>query len=346
MRLALAHAFAPLLAGCFLLGAPGYEGPVSDHFDGERFHNLGPEGEKGFLAFLRWRFAREPGAWPERIDAPPGPPPPERVGAGELRATMIGHSTLLLQMDGVNVLTDPIWSERASPVAWAGPKRVRPPGIRFEDLPPIDAVIVSHNHYDHLDLPTLRRLWDAHRPRVFVGLGNGALLAEEGIPSEEVDWWDERPLSDAVTLASVPAQHWSARGLFDRRRTLWTGYVLKGPGGPVYFAGCTGRGPHFAMIRERFGPVRLALLPIGAYKPRWFMKENHLSPREAAEAAHGLEARTAYGIHWGTFALGDDGEREPVEDLRAALAEMTNPGPSFTVLGFGEGRVPPPLAAP
>ena len=312
---------------------------ASDHFDGKRFHNQETTEHGGFGLLLKWALNREPGPWRSWTDAEPGPPPPARVGPGELRVTYVNHATALVQMDGVNLLTDPIWSERCSPVGFAGPRRVRPPGLRFEDLPPIDLVLVSHNHYDHLDVPTLRRLHAAHGPRALAPLGNRRLLERTGLRADELDWWDAVDLG-AVTATLVPAKHFSSRSVSDRDRTLWGGFVVTGAAGAVYFAGDTGFGPHFAQIRERFGPVRLALLPIGAFRPTWFMSRVHVSPDEAVRAHQVLEAGTSVGIHFGTFRLADDGQDEPPARLEQALreAEAASARPRFWVLGFGEGR--------
>jgi L-ascorbate metabolism protein UlaG (beta-lactamase superfamily) len=324
--------------GCHALSAPMYQGPKSDHFDGERFHNLEPRRSR--MTFLEWQMNRERGAWADWTEAPPGPPPPRRVARGAVRVTFINHATTLLQLDGVNVLTDPIWSERCSPVSFIGPKRVRPPGIRFEDLPPIDAVILSHNHYDHMDVPTLKRLV-AQFPnaRFFAGLGNKAFLESKGIPHvTELDWWQEAQLTPEVKLVSTPSQHFSNRGLDDDNGTLWTSYVLQGPSGVTFFAGDTGYGQQFRKVRERFGPVRLAVLPIGAYKPEAFMEVIHVSPREAVQASVDLEAKVSVPMHYGTFNLGDDGQEEPVTELGKALDALPEHKPQFWVLGFGEGR--------
>jgi L-ascorbate metabolism protein UlaG (beta-lactamase superfamily) len=330
--------------GCCAWSAPRYRG-LSTHFDGERFLNVPNIEHRGVRDMVKWMRHREPGPWRDWTDAPPGAPPPRRVGAGELRVTFINHATTLVQLDGLNLLTDPIWSERASPVAWAGPRRHRPPGIRFEDLPSIDVVLVSHNHYDHLDLPTLRRLVREHRPRVFVGLGNRPTLERGGVPgAQELEWWQGAELAPGVRLTAVPAQHFSGRGLADRDRTLWAGYVVRGPAGAVYFAGDTGYGPHFAEIARRLGPIRLALIPIGAFRPRWFMAPVHLAPDEAVRAAEDVRAATTVAIHFGTFHLGDDGQEEAPALLAEAVAART-PRPRFWVLGFGEGRDVPPAAA-
>jgi L-ascorbate metabolism protein UlaG (beta-lactamase superfamily) len=313
------------------IAAPRYRGPITDHFDGHRFHNPGPALQSG-RSFIKWVMNRDRGHWNEWTDAPFGPPPPRRVGEGELRVTFINHATTLIQLDGMNILTDPIWSERTSPVAFAGPRRHRPPGIRFEDLPPIDLVLVSHNHYDHLDVPTLKRLRNSP---ILTPLGNGALMRRHGISASELDWWQTKSIA---TL--VPSHHFCARGLTDRDRNLWGGFVISSRSGNVYFAGDTGWGEHFAQISARFQPIRLALLPIGAYLPRWFMKPAHIDPQEAVEAHRILEAHTSIAIHFGCFALGDDGEFEPVRDLRLALA--ANGNPRFWILDHGEGRAVPP----
>jgi L-ascorbate metabolism protein UlaG (beta-lactamase superfamily) len=343
----LVASLALLSTGCSVFSVRGHRGPPTDHFDGERFHNQVPAEDHGPLALLKWMFTREAGPWREYTDASPGPPPPARVGPGELRVTFVNHSTVLLQLDGVNVLTDPVWSDRVGPVSWAGAKRHRPPGIRFEDLPPIDVVLVSHNHYDHFDLPTLARLVARDRPRILVGLGNRDLLVEHGIGAAavELDWWDSREVR-GLTFTAVPASHWSNRGLADRRKTLWCGYAIEGAAGRVVFAGDTGYGPHFAEIRERLGPPRLALLPIGAYRPRWFMERYHMNPADALLAHRDLAAGTSVGIHFGTFSLADDGEDEPAAELRRLLDEAGADAPRFWALENGEGRdVPPPRPA-
>lgn len=330
------------VVGC-ALSAPTWRGEKGPHFDGERF--ITPEAPKkvgsfgtlgGLSSFFKWQRERQQGPWKSYREEPYGSRPPYEVARGAMRVTFINHATTLIQLDGVNVLTDPIYSERASPVSFAGPKRVRPPGIRFEELPRIDAVVVSHNHYDHLDVPTLKRVaatWP--KARIFVGLGNKAFLEAQGLADvAELDWWDAQELK-GITVRSVPNQHFSNRGLFDADGTLWTAWVLEGSAGKAYFGGDTGYGAHFAEVQKRLGPMRLAVLPIGAYKPEWFMSAIHMSPKEAVQAAVDLKATLAVPMHYGTFPLADDGETEAVEALEAALAETPAP---FAVLGFGEGR--------
>ncbi len=332
-----ATALGTFPAGCSAFAAAGYKGPPSDHFDGRVFHNERPSATPS-SNFLKWALHRRAGPW-QVTRASPGPPPPLRVEGDSLRVTFVNHATVLIQTAGLNVLTDPIWSERCSPLSWIGPQRVRPPGIRFEDLPPIDVVLISHDHYDHMDLPTLRRLNEKFHPRFFTGLGNADILAGANIPgATELDWWQGAALAPGVELTAVPAQHFSNRSLTDRNNTLWEGFVIQGPAGAVYFAGDTGYGPHFAEIHQRFGPIRLAMLPIGAYEPEWFMGAIHESPAQAVQAQRDLGASTAVAIHFGTFPLADDGQDEPVRALRAALRKAGPSAPRFWALGFGEGR--------
>lgn len=246
--------------------------------------------------------------------------PPPSVAGCECRVTLVNHSTLLIQYANQNLLTDPIWSDRASPVSWFGPQRFAAPGVRLTDLPRIDLLLLSHNHYDHLDVPTLRQILAKHQPRIIAPLGVASFLAAQRIrDANELDWWQSE---GAVTC--LPARHFSARGVTDRNRTLWCSYWIETPAGSVYFAADTAFGPHFEDIRQRLGSPRLALLPIGAYKPEWFMQPVHMTPAQAVEAHRVLAPERSLAIHWGTFQLADDAQEEPVRDLQRALAQ--NPG--------------------
>ena len=220
-----------LLAGCCTFSAPRYEGEPTEHFDGRQFVNRDPIEEKRFGDFLRWVSNRRPGLWTNLPYGDVyGAPPPERVSDGQLRVTFINHATTLVQVDGVNILTDPVWSERVGPRPWLGVKRRRPPGLRFEDLPPIDAVVISHNHYDHFDIPTLKRLAREHRPTFYVGLGSAALLERHGIETGvDLGWWESQDLANGLRVHAVPAQHFSNRGLCDRNANQGGGLRARVP---------------------------------------------------------------------------------------------------------------------
>ena len=287
------------------------------HFDGKRFYNPHAPQCRGFRDALRWKLTSRPEPSPRFVADVDPSTPPRRVEGSGLRTTLVNHSTVLLQQRGCNILTDPIWSERPSPVSWAGPRRRRVPGVSWEDLPSIDAVLISHNHYDHLDLPTLRRLAARGESTFVVPTRVARLLRSERIgPVHELDWGESLSLS-GVTVHCVPALHFSSRGIYDRNMTLWCGYVIESQGRLVYFAGDTAFGSHFAQIREKFGSPRLALLPIGAYLPRWFMSPVHMAPDEAVRAHAILGAKTSIAIHHGTFQLADEGIDTPRRQLLA-----------------------------
>ena len=235
-----------------------------------------------------------------------------RANTGDPTVTWVGHATLLVQLDGVNVLTDPQWSRRASPLTFAGPKRLTAPALAFEDLPPVHIVVISHDHYDHLDVATVRRLAAEHRPRFLVPLGIKAWFADVGITEnvEELDWWDARTVR-GITFTCVPAQHFAQRTLWDMNRRLWAGWTIAGRDRRLYFAGDTGYFAGFKEIGARLGPFDLAALPIGAYLPPIIMKPMHTDPRDAVEAFIDVGARALLPIHWGTFDLADEPIDEP-----------------------------------
>jgi L-ascorbate metabolism protein UlaG (beta-lactamase superfamily) len=298
-----------------------YAGPPSDHFDGVRFFNPGqPVADAGLRDVLRWKLANGAARWPKSVPVVPARPEPRVAG---MRVTMVGHASLLIQAAGVNILTDPVWSKRASPLSFAGPRRVTAPGIAFEDLPPIDVVLLSHCHYDHMDLATLRRLHAAHAPLMAMPLGNDAIV-RKAIPGARCvvgDWWDQLALGEGIATTLTPARHWANRSPYDVRMALWAGHYLTTPAGSIWFAGDTGYGDGaiFRELRMRLGAPDAALIPIGAYAPRWFMAAQHVDPAEAVQIFHDVGAGQALGIHWGTFQLTDEARDAPVVELATAV---------------------------
>jgi L-ascorbate metabolism protein UlaG (beta-lactamase superfamily) len=312
--------------------------PLSDHFDGRLFFN--PTLPKGFAHSRRevLRMLREPRSpWPAWVENRGVPRLDQKLGADEIAITFVNHATFLIQAAGVTILTDPMWSERASPFRRIGPKRVRAPGVPFDDLPAIDMVLLSHNHYDHLDVATLKRLRQRFTPAVLAAMGDGRLVAPLGFTRvHELDWWQQVRFSDTLAITFVPAQHFSARGLFDRRKSLWGGYMIESRGRRIYFGGDTGYSTHFANIRGRLGSPDIAMLGIGAYEPRWFMQDQHMNPSDAVKALSDCGAAQALAHHHGTFQLADEAIEAPVTALHAALDEMKIPHERFVALKPGQ----------
>jgi L-ascorbate metabolism protein UlaG (beta-lactamase superfamily) len=314
--------------------------PISDHYDGAHFfnpeptHRSGGGKRRGFLSLLRARWRNDAGwaTWPKRVGnasyPPPGPPP---------TVTFIGHSSFLLRMPGLTLLTDPVFSRRCSPSQWVGPKRVRDPGLRLDELPNIDLILLSHNHYDHMDLRALRRLRQRFPDAAIVTtLGNAAFLARKGLHGAvELDWWQNVALGSTI-ITATPARHFAARTLWDRNETLWAGFMIQVGGTRVYFAGDTGYTKFFAEINARLGAPDLALLPIGAYEPRWFMGPVHMNPADAVLAFQDLQARRAVGMHYGTFQLTAEEIDAPQRDLAVALHAAGIDRESFVALDAGE----------
>jgi L-ascorbate metabolism protein UlaG (beta-lactamase superfamily) len=305
---------------------------TSDHFDGQRFRNPG-------FAVHRMsevpRMLREPRTpWPKHVDQPTVRPP-ARDGAAAT-VTFIGHSTFLIQTAAGNILTDPMYSGRAGPLNRIGPRRVRPPAVRFDDLPAISTVLLSHNHYDHCDVATLRRLARRFDPLVVTPLENGRLVRSTGIRRiEECDWW-QQAASPTLPITLTPARHFSARTPFDRNRALWSGFVLAAGNVRIFFAGDTAYAPFFKDIRQRLGPIDLALLPIGAYEPRWFMQAVHMNPADAVQAHLDLQAAESIGMHFGTFQMTAEGIDAPLRALDEARRARNIDPSRFGTLGFGE----------
>jgi L-ascorbate metabolism protein UlaG (beta-lactamase superfamily) len=305
----------------------------TDHFDGRRFFN--PNGANGQPVWAVPRVLLTPWTrWPSEVSVEPRRPP--HPGPDEVVVTFVGHATFLIQVAAISILIDPVYSRRASPVSFAGPRRVRAPGVRFEDLPAISLVLLSHNHYDHCDLGALRLLERRFHPPVVTPLGNGRLLRSAGIVRvEEIDWW-EATSAAPLPITLTPAQHFSARGMFDRNGALWGGFLIEADGHRILHAGDSGYGPHFREIATRLGPIDLALLPIGAYEPRWFMKDIHMNPAEAVQAHLDLAAHQSIAMHFGTFQLTPEGIDEPVRELAKALRERGVAAERFRVVKVGE----------
>jgi len=309
------------------LDARYYRGPVSDHFDGERFINpdgaddaLSPPGGTGTM--LRYVTARDNRpVWPDRVAVTPGKPP-ARVEGDRMLATWIGHATVLVQTQGLNILTDPVWSKSAGPFG-IGPTRVAEPGIRFSDLPKIDLVLVSHDHYDHMDLATLRKLWDRDHPLIVTSLGNDSVIGQAGVPTRALDWGGQVAVRPGVSVVVNRSHHWDSRWFADRNRALWSGFVVRLPGGNLFFAGDTGAGDlKWADQAASYGPIRLALIPIGAFRfsAGQMAAGSHVGPVDAVEVYRRLGAAQAIAIHWGTFRLSYEGWDTPPRLLAAAAA--------------------------
>jgi L-ascorbate metabolism protein UlaG (beta-lactamase superfamily) len=341
---AIAICLAPTVIPPFL-DRVYYDGPATDHFRDGRFFNPGETGFRygaPFRFFNRWATG-ERSEWPERVPVRQTVPP-LRVDGDDMRVTWIGHATVLIQTQGLNILTDPIWSERASPFSFMGPKRVRAPGVAFDRLPKIDLVLISHNHYDHLDLATLKRLWQRDRPLIVTSLGNDSILNDEGIEARALDWNGRIAAARNVEVIVERNHHWSSRWSTDRNRALWSAFTVRLPGGNIFYSGDTGYGDG-SWVREAAsrGPFRLAIIPIGAYEPRDFMKTNHVNPEEAIRIFEALNPVRALGIHWGTFQLTFEPIDEPRQRLEALKRQRRLAPDRFVAVEAGQAFAVPPL---
>ncbi len=318
-----------------------YKGPKSDHYNGVNFFN--PEGvePRKLTEVLKWQLSGGRAKWPDHYPSPfDKAKPATRVEGDDIKITMIGHATLLVQVAGLNFITDPVFTERASPVQFVGPKRVNPPGVRFEDLPPIDYVLLSHNHYDHLDLETLDRLVKEHDAEIICPLGNDVIVSKKNVDARFImgDWGDVVDLKNKCRVHFEPAHHWSARGVKDRRMALWAAFVLETPQGKIYHVGDTGfhDGINYKALAEKHGEMRASILPIGAYEPRWFMKGQHQNPDEAVQGHLLCKSQTTIAHHWGTFQLTNEAIEAPLEALAEAKQKHGLADEAFVVLRPGE----------
>jgi len=330
-----------IIGVCMVLSicnGPKYQGPVSDHFDGKHFSAPEPLPPKSWLDVWKWRLTARRMPWPQWVNITPDKPPAQVEGS-QLRVSFVNHATFLLQTEGLNILTDPIWSDRASPLSFIGPKRVTAPGIVWNDLPKIDLVLISHSHYDHLDIPTLKKLVARDNPQIIVPLGVDTIIRNH-MPQAKVqamDWGQEDDFS-GIAIHAEPTYHWSARSFWDRNETLWASYVIATPHGKIYFSGDTGyaSGKVFREIGKKYGSIRFAMIGIGAYEPRWFMKPSHINPDEAVQVFQDIRAQHAVPMHWGTFQLSDEGRDQPVQDLYKALDTAKIPRQKFQALDPGQ----------
>ncbi|PWU04279.1 MAG: hydrolase [Verrucomicrobia bacterium] len=292
--------------------------PHSDHCDGEKFSNTHVKERYPLSRFIKWRIIRKPHKWPKWVQNR-HPYQPPNLKENEVAISFIYHASFLIQTMNLNILIDPIYSKRASPVSFLGPKRIRLPGVPYSTLPPIHLVLLSHNHYDHLDIPTLNLLKKTHNPLFITGLGNKKFLKSEGLlKTLELDWWEKHKDSE-INITSVPAQHFSSRTPFDRNHTLWSGFVIEIQNKKIYHAGDTGYSPHFKEIYKKLGAPDVSLLPIGCYQPRWFMKMMHTNPEEAVQAHMDLHSKLSIPMHYGTFPLSDEPLHQPLNDLEIAI---------------------------
>ncbi len=303
----------------YLLSCKPYTGPRSDHFNGRVFLNPSRRSAKGFKAVGEYVGKRVPDKWPSDLDQSVRENAIPSISRADTQITFVNHSTFFIQFNGQHILTDPIWSKRCSPFQWVGPKRQRPPGVMLEQLPQVDLVLISHNHYDHLDKPTIKKLNKKFNPKYLVPLGLKDLMLKWGCQNVvEVDWWDEVDIN-GIQFLSTPANHFSSRGTFDRNKTLWCGYILRSKSSKIYFAGDSGYSDIFREIGKREGPIDLSLIPIGAYMPEWFMSPIHISPLEAIQVHLDVMSKKSIAMHFGTFKLADDGPVRSTSVLKEGI---------------------------
>jgi L-ascorbate metabolism protein UlaG (beta-lactamase superfamily) len=308
----------------------------SDHFDGTHFHNIAPVVPKSLLGVIKWQLQGSRKKWPDWVENQAKAEPRAAASEEEVVATFINHATYLLQFQKTNILIDPVFSQRTSPLQWLGPKRVRAPGLLLKDLPRIDLILITHNHYDHMDIPALKELHQKFQAPIVTPLGNASILRNEKIHDvEEFDWWESYQ-NDELKVTLTPAQHWSARGVSDRFKALWCGFYIETAKRKIFWAGDTGYGPHFIEIQKKLGTPDLSFLPIGAYEPRWFMKDMHMNPEDAVRAHLDLKTPLSIGMHFGTFQLTDEALEDPEKALEEAKKKYRVR--NFITLKEGETR--------
>ena len=322
---------------------PLYYGPATDHFDGKKFHNYNPEkGRFSLMDICKWQYYEFKDDitkfWPKHIDDVLEVKVQDRVFGDQIKITFINHATFLIQANGINYITDPVFSERVSPLSWVGPKRYRKPGISIENLPPIDYILISHDHYDHCDIDSLFYIQQKFNSKILSGLGMSKFLSISYINSIDMDWWSGLFVNEKNKVSFVPSVHWSGRyGLIGNNRTLWGGFVIETPAGSIYFSGDTAfERPVFERIARDYPNIDIALIPIGAYEPRWFMKTHHINPDEAVKIHKIIKSKTSIAAHFGSFALSAEGEGMPEQELRSAMRKRKVKNNQFLILKHGE----------
>lgn len=311
------------------------------HHNGKRFFNpTHPGKQKSFLQGLTMWLTTKRALWPTYVENTATPQLNLSIETNQVSVTFVNHVTFLIQLPGLNILTDPVWAQRASPFSFLGPKRARDPGIAFADLPKIDLILVSHNHYDHLDKHTLKKLNQKFQPRIFVPIGDAKLLHSIGCKNvQECDWWDKHVINSEVKIHFTPTQHWSSRGIFDQYKSLWGSYIIEYNGKKIFFGGDAGYSRFYSDIYNNFGAIDLAFLGVGSYEPRWFMETMHKNPDEAVRAHLDLHSKQSIAMHFGTFQLSAEGIQQPIIDLQAAKIKHSVMEQDFTVLQEGQTRV-------
>lgn len=311
------------------LSEPGYKGPVSDHFDGKQFYNPKGGNGNGLREVLKHVVTLKRGEWKENYENYSHSDFIEDYSGEGIKVFFVNHSTFLIQMDGLNILTDPVWSKRVSPLSWAGSKRYRKPGVSLDLLPKIDLVLLSHNHYDHLDIATIKILEKVHSPKFIVPLGVDKILLKNGISDIQQLDWHSHTVFKGLKIIAAPAIHTSARGMFDKNKTLWCGFILKGSKN-LYYAGDTAYDNElFKKIGKKYSGVDVSLIPIGAYKPEWFMSSIHTNPEEAVKIHLDIGSKKSMACHFGTFELSEEGQPEVSMDLGKALNKLQVPKKDF-----------------
>lgn len=306
--------------GCKTFHVPRYKGPITERWDGKRFNNANGNEMGSFNKLFQYQMRNKRAKWSKIEQTKTDQNNFVATENSAIYYKQINHATVLVQHAGKNILTDPVYSKRASPFSWAGPERYREPSIPMDSLPKIDIVVISHDHYDHLDVKTLKKLSKRDAPNIYVGLGTKKFLEKFGIKNvTEMDWQEKRQ-DDDLEITFLPAKHWSNR-FMSPRKTLWGSWMFSSSTKNIYFGGDTGYDTHFKDIKESFGQIDLALIPVGAYKPRFFMQHVHMAPEDAYKAHQDLSPTTSFAIHWGTFQLTHEGMFDPVDELQAILDE-------------------------